>query len=83
MKKNVVIGVLSLMLLTMIIFSFIKASEAEKAAMEAIRQQQLAQEHMRAAELHSELAAKKTAEAQMALEEAKRVMEELLKCQGK
>ena len=56
MKKNILIGVLSLLLALMTLFSFVKNTQAEEAEKEAIRCYQVAEEQMQMAKIERERA---------------------------
>lgn len=76
-------AIASLITLTMIIFSYIKASDAEKAKHEAEMQAEIANQNMEQVMRLSELAEQRAAEAEAARTEAERLIEELLACQSK
>lgn len=82
MKKNLLIGVLSLLLLTMIVFSYIKAVEAEKAMAIAQQQSEIAEEMAAKAEAHSRLATERAAEAQREKDRADSLRMKLEECKG-
>ena len=54
MKKNIIIGVLSVLLILMTLSRFVKNTQAEEAEKEAIRCQQVAEEQRERAEMARE-----------------------------
>ncbi|WP_425391149.1 hypothetical protein [Ekhidna sp.] len=80
MKKNIIIAGLMILSLVFMIFSFIKADEAEKCRMEAQRAMSQAMSEKARADMQAELALKHSAEASMAKAEAERAMEKFMEC---
>jgi len=83
MVKNVIIGFLIILLCTVALVSFIKASEAEKALVLAVEQKTIAEKMKLESERLSLLATERAAEAQMQKNQADSLLEKLTKCQGK
>ena len=83
MIKNIVIGILLFLMFTLVIFSFIKATDAEKAIAEAEKQHIYAHESAKAAEAQQRLAVERAAEAEREKARADLLQNELKKCQGK
>lgn len=79
----VVLGTAALISLIAIVFGKIYASEAEKNAMEAQAQTELALEQKQRADLLQQKAEEAAAEARMTVAEAARVMEQLEACRSK
>lgn len=80
MKKNILITLLAFTTLFFFAYAFIKADEAERAAMAAdLAQQEALAEKQRADEL-ADIAQMRAAEATVAQTEAERVMEMYIAC---
>ncbi len=80
MIKNIVIGVLVILLAFFVTYSFIKAKEAEKNAAEALAQKALAEKHLMIAQEAEQNAVEHAAMAQV---EVKKAKEALADCQGR
>ncbi len=83
MKKNIVIVILILVSATLVIYSYIKAKEAEKAAQEVQLTIQAAERHSKEAVQFQERALHAAADAYKQKKESERLMSELQKCQSK
>lgn len=80
MVKNITIGVLTLISLSLLVFSFLKANDAEKQKMEAIRAMTLATKNAEEARVQEQ----KSLEVVMASKaEADSLRFQLLECQNK
>ncbi|MEQ6166087.1 hypothetical protein AAOE16_02740 [Ekhidna sp. MALMAid0563] len=80
MKKNILIIILAFTTLFFFAYAFIKADEAEKAAMAAELAQQEALAEKERADVQAELATMRAAEATTAQAEAQRAMEMYMEC---
>jgi len=82
MTKNVVLGIMALVMLTLTIFAYIKASDAQKASMEAQQSREVIIELQEEVEIQAELSSISAAEAIEAKAETEQMRLELLECRG-
>lgn len=83
MKKNITIAILTLVTLTFIVYAQIKTNDAEKTALEAAANLEMAEKNQKMAEIETQKAVEVATEAMRSEAEANRIMAELKACQSK
>lgn len=83
MKKNIIIGILSLITVTLVLFAYIKASDAEREFQRTEALQQVAEEAAEEAELKEQKALDVAAEALRITKELDKTVAELARCNSK
>ena len=78
--KNILLGVFVLLFLTMLLFSFIKASDAQRAMSEAEEQRRVAEEYFTMAQMQEKLALEYAAEAHREKQRADDLSKRLENC---
>ena len=78
--KNILLGVFVLLFLTMLLFSFIKASDAQRAMSEAEEQRRIAEEYFTMAQMQEKLALECAAEAHREKQRADDLSKRLANC---